>query len=177
MKVMGIDPSTKTGIVVMQGDEVLDADVISCGSKNTIERAASISRQVRGVAKDHKVAFVIIEDYAYHGNKGSLVALAEIGTMIRWRLWVEKIPYLDAAPNTVKKFVAGKGNAMKDQMRLAIFKRWGFEHESMDVVDAYAMAKTAQAMIWWEQALKKDQEALKTLKKQWDKYKLTDILK
>jgi len=177
MRVMGVDPSTKTGVVVLQGDEIIEATVCSHESENTIERATAISRQVKGIAKEYKVSFIIIEDYAYHGNRGSLVTLAEIGTMIRWRLWADKIPYLAAAPNTVKKFVAGAGNAPKDQMRLAVWKRWAFEDASMDVVDAFAMAKTAQALVWWEQALKKDQEALKTLRKQWDKYKLTDILK
>ena len=177
MRVMGIDPSTKTGVVVLDNDrnELLTASL--CTNESTgIERASSISRQVIRIVKNFLPSVVIIEGYAY-ANSGSLVILAEIGTLIRWRIWMEGVPYLEVAPSTMKKFITGKGNTMKDQVRLSVYKRWQFEHESNDVVDAYAIAQTARVMLRWDEMIKKDQEALKTLRKQWDIHKLTDIVK
>jgi Holliday junction resolvasome RuvABC endonuclease subunit len=47
---------------------------------------------------------------------------------------------IEIHPNYLKKFVTGKFRAMKDQMRLQVWKRWMFEHDSMDIVEAYACA-------------------------------------
>lgn len=51
------------------------------------------------------------------------------------------------APQQIKKFVTGRGNANKDEMRLGVYKCWGFEHKSNDVVDAYAAAQLARGFI------------------------------
>ena len=44
-------------------------------------------------------------------------------------------------PTVLKKFVTGKGNSKKDEMRLGAYKRWAFEDKSDDVVDAYCLAQ------------------------------------
>jgi len=41
------------------------------------------------------------------------------------------------APAQLKKFATGDHVAKKDRVRLAVYKRWGFEDESNDVVDAF----------------------------------------
>ena len=51
-----------------------------------------------------------------------------------------------AAPSTIKKFVSGKGNTKKDLMPKEVYKRWGFEHNDTNVVEAYGMAQLARAV-------------------------------
>ena len=51
------------------------------------------------------------------------------------------------APQALKKFVTGKGNVKKDQMKLAVFKRWGVEFPTTDETDAYALAQWGQARL------------------------------
>ena len=56
-------------------------------------------------------------------------------------------PVIVVQPSEVKKFATGGGAAKKDEMRLAVFKRWQFEHRSNDIVDAYAMARLAGTLL------------------------------
>jgi len=49
------------------------------------------------------------------------------------------------APAQLKKFATGDHVAKKDKVRLAVYKRWGFEDESNDVVDAFVLAQIARS--------------------------------
>ena len=46
-------------------------------------------------------------------------------------------------PNTLKKFITGKGNAKKELMLLKVYKRWGVEFNDNNMADAYSLAKKA----------------------------------
>ena len=77
------------------------------------------------------------------------------------------VPLLVVPPATLKKFVAGKGNAKKDTMRLETFKRWKYEHPSDNIVDAYGLAKVGLACAGGPGALTKQQkEVVNVLKRQ-----------
>lgn len=47
------------------------------------------------------------------------------------------------APAALKKFVTGKGNAKKQEMMLAAYKRYGVDLNDDNAVDAYALARVA----------------------------------
>lgn len=47
-------------------------------------------------------------------------------------------------PGQIKKFTTGKGNAKKELMMKEVYKRWGFETDSHDVADAYAIARLVE---------------------------------
>ncbi len=49
-------------------------------------------------------------------------------------------------PGQIKKFVTGKGNAKKELMMKEVYKRWGFETDSHDIADAYAIARLVEAI-------------------------------
>ena len=51
------------------------------------------------------------------------------------------IDFNEVPPRTLKKFVTGKGNSQKDQMRLAVYKTWQFENDELDVIDAFGLAQ------------------------------------
>lgn len=54
--------------------------------------------------------------------------------------------YIEIAPTQLKKFASGKGNTKKDELAVHIFKRWGFEHPSDNVRDAFVLAQIAFTM-------------------------------
>lgn len=51
---------------------------------------------------------------------------------------------------TLKKFASGKGNTKKDEMKLAVFKKWGVEFDrdpGCDKLHAYCLHKYGEAVI------------------------------
>lgn len=153
---MGLDISTKTGLVILETE-----DPITKGMKNGVVirdmleinfpkttgmfRARMIAGAV--VSKLQKIPpdVIMIEGYGF-ANRNTLALLVEIGTIIRHILWQEDFTYNVITPNGLKKFISGKGNAAKDYMRLETYKRWGFEHSSDNVVDAFGLAMVGLAV-------------------------------
>ena len=87
---------------------------------------------------------VVVEGYAYCRNISSFVVLVEVGTMIRSVLHKLKLPWYEVSPTTLKKWITGRGNATKDQMALAVVRRWNFTSPSDDIVDAFSLAQMGQ---------------------------------
>ena len=57
-------------------------------------------------------------------------------------------------------------NAKKDEVRLEVYKRWGFEAPTNDEVDAYVLARIGLAYLGYDDKLIKPQlEVIKDLKK------------
>jgi len=159
---MGLDLSlTSTGIVVVNSaGDVLTSGVVASKEKD-MERLLEIRFQITQIMVDFNVMLTAIEGYAYHiRNSRALTGLAELGGVVRSVLYASDNPYVDIPPASVKKFATGKGNARKDLMRLAVYKRWGFEHESNDVVDAFVLAQMARAIAGEYERLTKCQRAV-----------------
>ncbi len=89
---------------------------------------------------DEQIAEVAIEGLAF-GAPDTNFERAGLAWIVKLSLFERGTPYWDVPPATLKKFVTGKGNAKKEDMKLHVFKRWGFEHASNDVVDAYGLAR------------------------------------
>jgi hypothetical protein len=68
--------------------------------------------------------------------------------------------YYDVSITVVKKFATGKGNTKKEEMVLPIYKRWGFEHSSDNVRDAFVLAQIAKALSGQVELTKFQKEAL-----------------
>lgn len=148
-RAMGVDPSTKTGVVVLEAMDPRPSclsSIVATGDGTGLARARMIAARVTEVAVKLHPQVVVIEGYGF-ANKHSLADLVEIGTLIRDRLWKSGFQYVEATPTQLKKFVLGKGVGKKDQMRLGVFKRWGYENESDDVVDAYGLAAIGLAWL------------------------------
>jgi crossover junction endodeoxyribonuclease RuvC len=148
MKSLGLDISTKTGAVVLEGSKpsVVEAKLIHHPKETGLERCSAIAGGVLELAYKHKPEIVVLEGYGY-ANTNSLVTLVEIGTVIRYFLRQEGFPFITVAPAQLKKFVLGKGVGKKDEVRLGVFKRWGFEHKSDDVVDAFGLSAIGLAQM------------------------------
>lgn len=93
---------------------------------------------------------VVMEAYGFSSQMGH--ALGECGATTKMALvntlgLCEKVAYpTTPTPQQVKKFATGKGNAKKDDMKLAVYKKWGVELSDENLADAYTMARMAAAI-------------------------------
>jgi crossover junction endodeoxyribonuclease RuvC len=148
--VAGLDLSlSSTGLVILRIDD--QGVLVVCERQVKLESRTSTLRTARCVVAElqtilpRSLALVVVEGYAHGGPR--LVPLVELGALMRDRLEEASIAYRDVAPSQLKKFVTGKGNADKGLMRLGVSKRWGFEHDVEDVVEAYGLARVGLALL------------------------------
>lgn len=145
-RIMGIDPSTFTGLAcISRTGELVGSKLINYPKEKGLTRVQSIARAVRNVAEEWKPDLVVIEHYAF-SNKNTLVTLVEVGTGIRLALLELGIPWLEVPPTVLKKFTTGRGNAKKPEMAVFVKDQWGFVSKSDDVIDAYALAALGQSL-------------------------------
>lgn len=144
MRFVGIDLSTKTGLVILdESGQVQTAKEITSKIKTDPERMIDLTEQIIDHLQDDDV--IAIEGFSY-GSRGRGVSFQfGYGYAVRIALYMEGIPFLIVTPSQVKKYATGKGNSSKDNMILPIFKKWGFEHDSDNVRDAYVLAQIASA--------------------------------
>lgn len=145
VRYIGLDPSTKTGLVIMDSaGEVIVEEEIKAKSKQDPQRMLEIVNEVKSYLKSNDR--VIIEGFAY-GAKGNAVDFQYgLGWLLRAMLYSNKIKYTEATSSQVKKFCSNKGNAKKEDLVLPLYKKWGYEHHSDNVRDAMIMSKMAYSM-------------------------------
>lgn len=153
--ILGIDPSlTHTAVVNLRDGQACIGEITPPTTPHTPdESVARLDYLYRGmrdsIQQVGKVSVVAFEGYAF-GSMNKREAMGEAGGVLRLAALHEGCRILVIQPTAVKKFVTGKGVAQKDIMRLAIYKRWGFEHESEHVLDAFAVAQVATSMLLME---------------------------
>jgi Holliday junction resolvasome RuvABC endonuclease subunit len=98
-----------------------------------------------------KPEHVAMEGYSY-GSQAGREKLGECGAAVKMALIqalgiVNQAAYPSmVAPQQVKKFTTSNGNAKKNQMLLAIYKKWGVTFTDDNLADAYALARVAAAL-------------------------------
>jgi Holliday junction resolvasome RuvABC endonuclease subunit len=146
-KIMGIDPSTHTGIVVLGGHGPSVAKYVNFPEEKGFDRLHLIAKAVHNTVIDCKPDIVVIEDYAV-GNKFTRTEMVEVGTAIRSALYELGLGWWTIPPTSLKLWTCGKGGGKgkegKAAMAAAVLKRWGFKSKYDDVVDAYALARFGQ---------------------------------
>jgi crossover junction endodeoxyribonuclease RuvC len=145
MRYVGIDPSTKTGLVVIDREQKkMFCHEIKTSVKGDPQRFMDITNRVIRYLDPND--FIVIEGFSY-GSKGNAVSIQYgIGWLIRSELIRNGMRYTEVSPGALKKFASGKGNTKKEDLVLPLFKRWGFEHPSDNVRDAFVLAKISEAM-------------------------------
>lgn len=131
MKIAAFDLSLTRPAVCFNGD----LDVVTPDSKGH-ERLAYIWTWVATWVD--RADLVAIEGYAY-ARPNQAHQIGELGGVIRHNLWTHGIPYLDVPPSNVKKYATGKGNASKDDVVDAAYRRGGdlYQGSSNDEADAF----------------------------------------
>lgn len=142
MRYVGLDLSTKTGLVILdESGQVIKAEEITTKEKNDPQRMIILTEKIMSNLKDDDV--IAIEGFSY-GSRGRGISFQfGYGYAVRIALFTANKPFSIVTPSQVKKYATGKGNSSKDNMILPIFKKWGFEHDSDNVRDAYVLAKIA----------------------------------
>lgn len=156
---VGIDPSYgSTGFVRLDSHDGLNWFVTIAESfkapgpeksvaatRDEIRRAEALAEELPPLPKR---AAVVIESVS-HSSANRVAMLAGLGVVLRQYVAREQCgerTWFDVSPSGLKKFATGSGAGGKDLIRLGVYKRWGFEHSSDDVIDAYAMARLAAAI-------------------------------
>jgi len=142
MRVLGIDPSTKMGFVIL---DLYDTNVVTIyhteyhAPGKGCERLGAIATRLEGILSAYKPTMIALEGYSF-GSKFNHEIMYSIGTVLRYFLWQQEYNYQLIPPTTLKKFVTGKGNSKKDLMLKAVFKNWAFDTNNDNEADAYALA-------------------------------------
>lgn len=173
MRVVGLDISTKTGMVILDENlNVLLAKELNIKVyKSNLDRANKMSFLVMenlNLPQYKRPGLVVLEGYGY-SNTNTLVTLAEIGTAIRLSLLRNNIRMVDVPPTSLKKFITGKGTSQKDSIMLEIYKRWGFESETNNIADAFGLAMVGVALTGVDLKMPKASlESLSSIKKSFE---------
>lgn len=143
IRVLGLDLSTATGAAVATHSKgktaVVHIGMIKAPKKvSGWPRVEHIAADALQLVATWKPDLVVLEGYGF-GQMASIVTLAEIGSVIRFLLYQDKIPYIDVPPSSLKKFVAGKGNAKKEMMILNVFQHYGIQVSTNDEADAVGL--------------------------------------
>ncbi len=142
---VGIDPSTKTGLVVLDKDgNVVFADEIKSKIKDDPERMLDLMKKLDKHVQP--IDAVVIENFSF-GSVGRGVSIQYgIGWAYRFLMFERSIPYVEIAPTSSKKFATGNGRANKLDIIQAAKDKYGFVTKSDNVADAFFMAHIARAM-------------------------------
>ena len=164
MRFVGLDLSTKTGLVIIDElGNVLTEKEITSKIKSDPERMIDLTEKV--LAHLEKDDVIAIEGFSY-GSRGKGIAFQfGYGYSVQISLYTNDFNYLVVTPSQVKKFATGLGNASKESMILPIYKRWGYEHESDNVRDAFILAQIARATKTSTKLTKFQKEIIDALKK------------
>lgn len=90
-------------------------------------------------------ALVLIEAYAPNSKGiGSTLRLAELGGVIRRRLFRLDVPYLEIVGSQLKRYATGQGNCDKDRM-VAAARAIGAQPANHDEADAFWLRHLGRA--------------------------------
>ena len=149
---VGLDLSlTSTGFCLKNGNTIT-MDTIKTepkNFKNDLDRLIHIRNTI--ISKTPAdVKLICIEDFFVPSNKlqiGSGIKLAMLGTTVRMALYERGIPFVVISPNSLKKFVTGKGVGDKSMILREVFKRWGINAKDDNQADASVLAYLAEALL------------------------------
>ena len=153
---VGIDPSlTSTGLFLLtkKDNEQYQYDYAQIDTKpkdfnSSIERCLYIADIIVSLIKQHTndstLRLVVCQDYFVGRQQGAVIQLAELGTLIRYKILKEEYPLTIASPKTIKKFVTGTGNAKKQLMMQTVFEKWNYKASTDNLADACGMSRFAQ---------------------------------
>lgn len=143
MKIVGIDASlSSTGVCNFETMPPRTRAIQSkaFGVRRLIEIREEIRKEIEGAD------LVVFEGYAFKADKYAH-QIGELGGVLRVLCFDMRIRFLEVNPAHLKKFAVGKGNASKEQVAVAIYKKWGKEFATNDEGDAFILAVIGNAYL------------------------------
>lgn len=148
MKYIGLDLSiTGTGysVITDKGVRIASGSLKTKPGELDVIRFARIAESLFEATRPEPDDLILIEDYAFSA-KGQITRLAELCGVIKDRIYFQKgCSFLIAAPQHLKMFCTGKGNAKKELMMKEAFKKWGLDSLDNNEVDAFVLSKLLYA--------------------------------
>lgn len=133
-----------------------------------VKRIGEISNAVAILAEDADL--VVLEGYSYGSHQSHTRAIAELGGVVKYRLYCAGIPYISIPPSVVKKLATGKGNAAKEAVLVAAVKRLGYQGTDHNEADALWLLQAALHHYGLPGAVELPKTHLKVLEKwPWEK--------
>ena len=151
---VGVDPSINaTGLVILdEKANIVEQRLFSVKADLFEESLLKYEKEIEFIPNIVKLKAVHIEGPSYQSQGQSILQMGAIHFLLRLFLFKKNINYKVIAPGTLKKFVAGKGNAKKDLMLLKTYKKWGVEFDDHNLSDSYGLARMAMEEYNDEQA-------------------------
>jgi Holliday junction resolvasome RuvABC endonuclease subunit len=141
---LGLDLSLAcTGIATATGD--LASIRPKAGASDPARRLNEIVDRLDPHLRATNLEVAVIEGYNPRGRQGFTMArIAELGGVVRMRLWQLDVPYVEVPPAVLKKFATGSGNADKAAMVAAAVAA-GASPANPDQADAFWLRQMALA--------------------------------
>ncbi len=149
MIVLGVDQSTKTGVVCLKST-IPNVMCVTYNKEQSFPKLRGVPRidafhkYALKLYADLKPDIIVFEGYGYASN--TLAISVGVGTALRLAAHELKIPFIEVPPTSLKLFVLGKGVGKKDIMMKEAYKRWKFEGTDNEV-DAYCLACFAMSFL------------------------------
>ncbi|GGS88259.1 hypothetical protein ACFFV7_51120 [Nonomuraea spiralis] len=133
--VVGLDLSlTGTGIATADGT----LSRVRTGDLRGGPRMSWIASHIFGDGLTQAADLVVVEGPSYGSQSGAgHHEAAGLWWHVIYRLHVFEVPYAVIPPSTLKKYAAGRGNATKPDMRVALLQRAGLDERDDNKVDAW----------------------------------------
>lgn len=90
-------------------------------------------------------AYSMAEKYGQHAS-GEVGAAIKLAVLAQFDPRDRRAYPVLVAPQQLKKFVAGNGNARKDMIPKEVLKRWGVDFDDPNIAEAYVLARIAHAV-------------------------------
>lgn len=171
--VIGIDPSLTGFALCSLSDRSDEAHFEEYSTKPVGKDATAAQRRERylslidkavALVRQRNPRLVAVEGYAYGANKSG-VWLGELGMLLRDRLLSEDVRLVEISPNTLKKFVTGKGQGSKATIVSHLAARYGMTFKTDNQADAFALARAAYVLEGMDpDALKREVQSLTVVK-------------
>jgi len=113
-----------------------------------VERLVQAQRIVTDFVFRFEVKAIAMEGYAFSSQMAHMAG--ELGGAVKLALYdyftdPELVNPLTVAPTSLKKYVSGKGTGVgKNQMLLAVYKKWDVEFTDDNAADSYGLARIAR---------------------------------
>lgn len=150
IRLLAIDPGSSN----LGWAHMLDEHIVMCGTlklsgnkPDTFTRLYYfINLQLDGIQASGSIIrmvpqFIILESF-FTGKMRGTTVIPELRGVIKLAAYQRNIEVVDVAPQTVKKFVTGKGNADKGMVRKAINEKYNMNTQTSDESDAVGIALT-----------------------------------
>ena len=158
--VLGLDLGlAKAGAATLTADGRIDtwlktSPTLAAGAsiEATADRIGLMASWAVGLATTGTI-LAVVEGPAFAAQHGQAHERAGVWWSVDRRLLHHQVPVAVLSPKTVKGYIAGKGNASKDEVRRAVALAWpgqGLGRISADEADAVAMCTCAADWLGWE---------------------------